>query len=302
MTLEKTSITCLLVNGYCTDTSIALANAPNFQYYDFSYSSSNTSMSISCTLDTSKKAIVISAYSKGNTTVTITINGKTYYVKVTCKKVSINKTGYVLAKKKKTTVKLKNYSTRKWYSTNKKVATVSSKGTIKGKKVGNAVIYTIVNGQRIGCAVSVVDAKIKKVITKARKISKGKYSQSKRMQKGYYDCSSLVWRAYSSQKIYLVNKNYAPVAADLCKGLKKKKVKGGYSYKNLQKMKLRPGDLYCQGGSNNGRYKGIYHVEMFVGYKCVGFNGKTPYLIPMWAARPDGYYWCDGDTIVRPRK
>ena len=70
---------------------------------------------------------------------------------------------------------------------------------------------------------------------------------------------------------------------------KKKMVKGGVSEKNITKMKLRPGDLVFQTGAKNGRYKGIYHVEMFVGYRCYGFNGSTPMLMPCWAARYDGY-------------
>lgn len=76
--------------------------------------------------------------------------------------------------------------------------------------------------------------------------------------------------------------------AKWCAG-KKKMVKGGVSEKNITKMKLRPGDLVFQTGAKNGRYKGIYHVEMFVGYRCYGFSGNTPMLMPCWTARYDGY-------------
>lgn len=300
--LSKSSVTLYMPDGYSANVEIPFVNPPAFAYYDYSFTSSNKKMNIDCSIDTVKKSLIISSYSTGTTSLTLTINGRIYIIKVSCKKVSINKTTALIVKGKKTTLKLKNYKAKKWYSSNRKVATVSSKGTVKGKSKGNAVIYTVVNGQKIGCAVSVVTKKMKKVIAKAKKIAKGKYSQAKRMQKNYYDCSSLVWRAYASQKIYLVDRHYAPVAANLCKGLIKKKIKGGYSYKNFKKMKLRPGDLYCQGGAKNGRYKGIYHVEMFIGYRCIGFDGNSPILLPMWAARPDGYYFFDGDTIVRPRK
>ena len=55
------------------------------------------------------------------------------------------------------------------------------------------------------------------------------------------------------------------------------------------KKKMVKGDLVFQTGAKNGRYKGIYHVEMFVGYRCYGFSGNTPMLMPCWAARFDGY-------------
>lgn len=47
-------------------------------------------------------------------------------------------------------------------------------------------------------------------------------------------------------------------------------------------MKSRPGDLLFGTGANNGRYKGIYHVEMFVGYACYGFQGNKPILTTKW--------------------
>lgn len=65
-------------------------------------------------------------------------------------------------------------------------------------------------------------------------------------------------------------------------------------------MKLRPGDLLFKTGEKNGRYKGIYHVEMFVGYSVSYFDesGK-PVLSEMWAARPVGYGG-GGYPIARP--
>ena len=103
--------------------------------------------------------------------------------------------------------------------------------------------------------------------------------------------NKLVWKSYRLMGKTLGNRNYAPVAADIAKWCagKKKMVKGGVSEKNITKMKLRPGDLVFQTGAKNGRYKGIYHVEMFVGYRCYGFSGNTPMLMPCWAARYDGY-------------
>jgi predicted DNA repair protein MutK len=121
------------------------------------------------------------------------------------------------------------------------------------------------------------------------------------MQKGYYDCSSLVWRSYKYAGTSLMSSTYAPVAADLGKWIvqKKKKVKGGLSYKNVQAMKLNAGDLMFETGENNGRYKGIYHVEMITGYSCVGFDSDgNPELVLTWASRPDGAYGYSTDYLV----
>ena len=186
------------------------------------------------------------------------------------------------------------------------MATVSSKGVVKGKKIGNTLIYTKLGDGYLGCAVSVVSKKMNTIIKKAYSIKKGKYSQAKRMQKGYYDCSSLVWRAYKKGKVKLVTKYYAPVAADIAKHYvkyKKRRIKGGYSKKNVAKMKLRPGDLFFCEGYKNGRYRGIYHVEMLTGYRCLGISpdGKAT-IVARWATVPDDYYMKDNGLMVRPIK
>lgn len=279
---------------------IALINAPDLTTHSFSYTSSNPSLSVTCTLNPERKSLLINtdnSYwnpSSGTTLLTIIINGKTFTFDVTIKKVTINKASAVLAKGKKTTLKVKGYpGTISWHTTNKKVATVNKKGIVRSKKTGNSVIYASIDGKKIGCAVSVVTSKMKKVITTATKMgSKWKYSQAKRMQNGYYDCSSLVWRSYKKAGKTFGNKNYAPVAADIAKycASHKKMIKGGLSYRNIKKMKLRPGDIIFETGSSNSRYKGIYHVEMFTGYQCEGFSGNTPVIGTRWAARPANYY------------
>lgn len=84
------------------------------------------------------------------------------------------------------------------------------------------------------------------------------YNQDRRMNPGVYDCSSLVFRAYKSAGLLLPcdNANWAPVAANLC-----------YSLENQGKSvdSLYPGDLLFYGPHNNGRWRGIYHVTMYVG-------------------------------------
>lgn len=300
--LQKTELRTYIVGGQTKEYAINLKNMPDLTYYTFEWTSSYDGMDMECSLDPKSKTLKIFSGNKGTTTLTITINNKTFTLKVITYEVNINKISAVLATKKKTTLKIKGYPGKiKWKTMKKKVATVSSKGVVKAKKTGNTVIYAVVDGQRIGCAVSVVTPKLKKVINAAKKIAKGKYSQPKRMRKGYYDCSSLVWRAYKKIGKTFGDKYYAPVAANIAKYLfgKKKRIKGGLNNKNIQGMKLRPGDLMFRTGAKNGRYKGIYHVEMFVGYQCEGFNSKgKPILGTLWAARPANYYY--GNPMGRP--
>jgi cell wall-associated NlpC family hydrolase len=239
----------------------------------------------------------------------MTINGKEFTVTLNIVKVGL-KSSLLLATKKTAQLKTTGIKTGvKWSSTNPKVVKVSSGGKVTAKKNGNAVIKAVLSTDQgeftLGCAVSVVTQKRYKAIKKAIRIVKtSTYSQPKRMQNGYYDCSSLVWRAYKYAGISLMSSSYAPVAAELGKWIvqKKKKVKGGLSESNVQGMKLHAGDLMFETGLNNGRYKGIYHVEMITGYTCIGFgsDGK-PELLLTWASRPDGAYgYSDSYLVGRP--
>lgn len=283
-----------LINGNPAEKTIAIKNAPDLTRVIFDNERKSGTGSAECELDKEKKVIRITMISAGSAVLTVQVNNCTYTIHVTGKKVTIKSNSALLVKKKKTTLKIKGYSGKlKWKTFNKKIATVTQKGVVKGVKCGNTVVYTEVDGQRIGCAVSVVTAKRKKVIQAAKRIAKGTYSQPKRMLKGYYDCSSLVWRAYKNEKKYFGDKSYAPVAADIarwCFG-RNKRLKGGLNNKNLQSMKPTAGSLIFLTGAKNGRYKGIYHVEMFVGYYCGGFDSKgKPILGSLWAARPADRY------------
>ncbi len=311
MTLDKSSVDVYLFLGgsswwtyYSGDSVyVNLVNAPDMTYHTFDYVVADSSMGVECSLDTEKKVLEISASGEGTTMLTVTINGKAFTIQVKATKVSINKSSSVLAKKKNTTLKLKGYRGKvTWKSTNSKVVSVNGSGKVKAKKVGNAVVYAMVGDHKIGCAVSAVTPKMKKVINKAKKIARTcTYSQAQRMSSKYYDCSSLVWKSYKKAGKNFGNNSYAPVAADIGKwcASHKKIIKGGCSEKNISNMKLRPGDLLFKTGEKNGRYKGIYHVEMFVGYQCDGFNGDTPILGTLWAARTENYGG-SGFMMARP--
>lgn len=96
--------------------------------------------------------------------------------------------------------------------------------------------------------------------------------------------------------------SYAPVAANIAKwcARHKKMVTKSYTWNQIQEMKLRPGDLLFKTGQKNGRYKGIYHVEMFVGYAVSHYDEfGEPVLTERWAAREEDYGG-GGYPIARP--
>lgn len=313
VTLDKDSATIYLVEGsYYYDSEVEikiLSDAVidyNYDFYDdevLSVVSENEDMYVSASLSENK--ITISCSDTGNTKLTITIYGKTFTFTLKVVSVSISDTSLLLAKKQTKKIKLKgNVGKVVWKSSRKKVATVSSGGKIKAKKEGNTIISAKIGDCKIGCVVSVTNARKKKAIKRAVKIaSTSKYSQAKRMHKGFYDCSSLTWRSYSKYGYSLGGSGYAPTAASQGQWLaqKKKLVKGGLSQKNIENLKLNAGDLYFETGAKNGRYKGIYHVEMIIGYELYGFDSNgNPIVVTKWANRPDGYYGYGGGIVGRP--
>lgn len=79
------------------------------------------------------------------------------------------------------------------------------------------------------------------------------YSQDRRYEEGYYDCSSLVQRLYKEVNIDL------PATAA---------TQGKYCYDNamiINKKDLKPGDLIFYSYEENGEFRNISHVAIYVG-------------------------------------
>lgn len=79
------------------------------------------------------------------------------------------------------------------------------------------------------------------------------YSQERRYEEGWYDCSSLVYRLYKEAGIEL-----PAVASE----------QGQYCYKNamiINKKELRAGDLIFYSYKDNGEFRNISHVAIYVG-------------------------------------
>ena len=305
---KKSTYTTYVAGAYSYESSVSVkfTNMPKLAYYSLSYTYSGSSLSVyNGTYSASTKTVSFDIWGTGSATVKVTVNDTTFKFKLKVKQLTLSDGQALIVKGKSKKLKLSSSASGvTWSSSKKKVATVSKTGKVKAKKVGATIVYAKVNGVKVGCAVSVVTAKRYKVIKRAYKIAKGTYSQAKRMQSGYYDCSSLVCRSYWLEGIYFGgSKSWAPVAASVGKWCVShgKKIKGGCSNSNVAKLKLRAGDLAFQTGSDNGRYKGIYHVEMMTGYRWVGTygNGK-PYLLLTWASRSDGYSQGSGTLMARP--
>ena len=125
-----------------------------------------------------------------------------------------------ISKKKKTlrvgdkyTLKITGTSKKvKWKSSNKKVATVNSKGKVKAKKKGTATITAKVGGKKYKCKITVKKAKVLKV---------GKYT----LKFGKYigdDFAEGTDRGPSGKAIYTINKDgtysFAPTNGEVLRG------------------------------------------------------------------------------------
>ena len=270
---------------------------------EFSYQCTNKNINVDAELYNNTIYLNLSGGGKGN--INFVINGKTFTVSVSLTKVKLQTTSLLLATKTTKQLNVTNVKTGiKWKSTNSKVATVSPKGLIRAKNTGNTVITATIGNIKLGCVVSVVPEKIKNVVNRAIHIGKTcKYSQAKRMSDGYYDCSSLVWKAYSKYGTTFDSKYWAPTSQNEAKWCRNKKrvLTGGFRYKKIQNMTFLPGDLVFKSKSATEKYSTVYHVEMIAGYEFYGFNSEgTPILELKWANRATGYGAEEGAIVGRP--
>ncbi len=81
------------------------------------------------------------------------------------------------------------------------------------------------------------------------------YSQTRRDDPGWYDCSSLVYRSYAAAGITYLN---GKCAAEQAQYLVSHNMTVSYS-------ELQPGDLIFYSYEVNGRYRNISHVAIYVG-------------------------------------
>ncbi len=251
--------------------------------------------------------VYVTVTGAGTDTISFTIEGVTFKVKVRGRSLEpVYRFTADVSKKLK--VKGANASLVTWTSDDPEVAEVAADGTVTTKADGAAVILATYQNMTFGTVVNVAPEEKIKAFTWAKDYAaKSVYSQTLRMTDGYYDCSSLVFRAYQQQGIELpsLSRLWAPTAADLGQSLvtcKPSKKVGATKDTNLKKRLFQTGDLLFETGADNKRYKGIYHVEMFGGYTFAGVNADgTSNIQGTWASRKDGYYGAvDANFMCRP--
>ncbi|MGN0293379.1 MAG: NlpC/P60 family protein [Lachnospiraceae bacterium] len=152
----------------------------------------------------------------------------------------------------------------KWTSSDTSVVTVTNSGKATARKYGEAYLTAVFkDGASITIPISVTYTNAAKAVMKARSVIGAKYSQSKRMSEGYYDCSSLVWRSYSPYGVYIGSSSYAPTAAEQCRSLEND---GKVVLMNkMDTSQMMAGDTIYYTKGSNGRYRNIYHTAMYCG-------------------------------------
>lgn len=212
-----------------------------------------------------------SGYAKQTRKVSVYVDGKCLEATVKCTDPTY-RSSYILKKGQKVSYKVSGasgYTPITYKIGNSKYATVSSTGSVKGKKYGKTTLTISADNASASFNIYILKSKVYKSVNKAHSIckSKPKYSQPKRMKKGYVDCSSFVWKSYKGAGVNFGSKSYAPTAADIAKWCSKKKKLLKLSTYNGKSDKLLPGDLifYQKRSGKNGRYKNIDHIAMYVG-------------------------------------
>lgn len=268
----------------------------------------NDDVWISAQLSDNILHLTVSGQEKCTVKVIITIAEKQFPITITIRPVNINTNSLLLEKGKTKQLRVKGYQgVAKWSSTDQTVASVSKSGVVKGRKTGNVVITAKIGEKQVGCAISVTTPKIKKICKRATYIGTNwEYSQPNRAMTGYYDCSSLVWKAYKEcAGVNFGSTSYPGTTATesvWCRD-HKMMIKGGYSQRKVNKMKLNPGDIVFKSEDLANPYTTTYHVEMFTGYACLGYDSKgKPYVTSLWAARSAGYGAAEGSLLARPLK
>ncbi len=152
-----------------------------------------------------------------------------------------------------------------WRSEDPSIAKVSKNGTVTGTGYGDTTVTANIEGIALDLCASVTYPKAAKAVNKARSAVGAKYSQSRRMEKGYYDCSSLVWRCYEPYGKNFGSSKTAPTAAAEAKWLNDRNYT--IAKRSMDVSRLRAGDLiFYTNGTDNGRYRSISHVSIYAGW------------------------------------
>ena len=240
--------------------------------------------------------VYLTASHGGNCTVVLSYAGVDKVFRWTIKGIACEEPAFLMRMGENRQIKVLNagYRNFKWESADEKIATITSTGRVSAKRTGNVVITGIHKSKdyKVGCVVSVTTPQKVAAIESGKAIAKGTYSQPRRMQRGYYDCSSLVWLSYAPNGCnFGVSRGNAPVAASEAAYLEQRgKIVGEWRETDMKKMRYLAGDLMFRTNTGNGRHRGINHVEMIAGYYLTQFDlrGK-PGVLVSWVNRTPEY-------------
>ena len=212
---------------------------------------------------------VKAGYASGKAKITITVDGKkiAHQLIVTNPGLSGSYKAVALGETMKIAVNgISDKSKITYKSKNTSIATVNKSGVVTAKQCGNVDIVVTADGMPLTFQVNVAP---KRAVSACESgygiINSSTYSQARRMSQGYYDCSSLVFRAYGCDTQLLGGiSSWAPTAAAMASYLEKNgKI---ISYGGIPASKLLPGDLiFFSTSAGNGRYRNINHVSMYYG-------------------------------------
>jgi hypothetical protein len=279
-----------------TKNIIALgANAGSNRQQYISFSGLSRYSKVTWTVSDSKKIKLISyqneasvmGLSSGTGTIKAVVDGKTYKIAYTVCNPVFNSIDTLVAKGKTTQINITGLSgvTPVYTSRNTSIATVDQTGKITGKKGGNTYVDVNLGAYNFSYRVEIAATGIKTIVKRAKYIvNNWVYSQTNRMDDGYYDCSALVWKGYKAYNNYqekLGSKTVALPAASIFDYLCSKKQIIYYGY--IGWGNLRAGDLIFYGDYNSavkystpGRTLNIYHVAMYAGNGYVVEKGGQP--------------------------
>lgn len=230
----------------------------------------------SVTISEYKTKAAVWGIKPGNGTIKANVDGKTYNINYTVYHPVFGQIASVLPVNKTTKIDIQGIEglTAVYSSRNKSIAKVAQDGTITGKKSGVTYIDVYFNNMYFSYRIEVSAKGVRKIVNRAKFIvNNWTYSQGKRMKKGYYDCSALVWKGYKAYKKYhkkLGSGKYALSAGELFDYLYSKNKIVYFGYTGMDNLK--PGDLIFYGDYNNaviystpGRTLDIYHVSLYAG-------------------------------------
>lgn len=176
------------------------------------------------------------------------------------------------------TLKLRHNQSGKavvWTSADPRIASVDAQGNLAFNREGNVMVRAKVGRRSYKCLVSVCDKKAYGAVQKALQFYHARnmrYSQGNRMGRRSADCSSFVGRCYLPQGYTMGGTSrWCNTAAGqaLWATQNGKVVSNGKP--SVGSKKMLPGDIVFYRKGHNGRYKNIYHVEIFLGYE---YDGK----------------------------